>query len=295
MLLGTGPWFVEAMFSRLEALAHRAGRGDDRDAFVLVELGVDRHLDEAAVAGQRHHAQVLDELGRDLPGNLRVPLVVLDPQVERPTADAAVGVDAGEVRPHRVGAGGEVVGAGLADHRSDQDRRAGRGLPGVGAAGRGILRGRPGGAEREERCREAEGRREGGGSMLHASVLPEPDRPPETIGPASARLRSLLVVGGMGQSLHPNKVWKQTKFAETYLPIPYRFHTVSIRRKRRDFSPLPPLPPLRPIRWQNHPPAACRCAPFRRRPPDGLARTPAPRATRDCGRIGSCPHAATSP
>ena len=80
--------------------------------------------------------------------------------------------------------------------------------------------------------------------------------PPEG-GRASASTRapahrsaSLSAGSELSRSAAPRRVApKRPEFAKTYLPIPYRFHTDSIRRNPHDFPPLSPLLRLRP----NHP------------------------------------------
>src|SRR5213079_1891665 len=125
---------------------------DDDEALALVVLGVRPALGEARVADDAHDLVALDQLARERGLLRRVELLVVERVLDRTAVDAAVVVDAVEVRlgrladRHEVDAGDEHVDA------AELDRRTRRLLAGALATD-GLGRGRRAGADQWGGCR----------------------------------------------------------------------------------------------------------------------------------------------
>ena len=113
---------------RVEALVRHAGH-DRVEAVLLVVAVVDRAVEDREPGHERVDLVVLRELGRERADLLRIGAVLLDDEVDRVALDAAVVVDALEVRRGGVGAVGEVDARDLGRDRTGLDRRPGRLLP----------------------------------------------------------------------------------------------------------------------------------------------------------------------
>ena len=122
--------------------------------FILVEPGIDRHRYDRTVPHQGHHAFVFHQLGRDLTGQFRVPLIVLDDVLDRAAMDAAIGVDAIEKRRRRIGSSREVSGRRVAVDATHLDGLSGGRLAVAKPAFRAvaICQGRRRQARQEQGC-----------------------------------------------------------------------------------------------------------------------------------------------
>src|SRR3954452_8516861 len=129
----------------------RDARVDDVEALLLVVLVVDGALDDRRVADDAEHLLALDQLARERGDLAGVGLLGLDRVVDRAAVDAAVVVDAVEVRLRGVRDVGEVRAGLLGGDAAELDRRARRLLAVAEAAlrgGRGRLARGAGGARR---------------------------------------------------------------------------------------------------------------------------------------------------
>ena len=122
------------------AVALRRDAGPDHVVAVgLVVLVVDRALDDARAADDAGDLLGLDQLLGGRGGLRRVGLLGLLDQLDRPAVDAAVVVDALEVRLGRLGDLGEVGAGLLGVDRTELDRVAGGRLAVAQAALGGLL------------------------------------------------------------------------------------------------------------------------------------------------------------
>ena len=110
---GSGPGWSKRCWS-FHSTRNGAAGCHHHHVFIPVEPGIDRHRYDRTVPHQGHNAFVFHQLGRDLPGQFRVPLVVLDDVLDRSAMDAAIGVDAIEKRRGRIGSSREVSGRRVA-------------------------------------------------------------------------------------------------------------------------------------------------------------------------------------